>query len=82
MTAIVRNFGKSVRRLEDGRFLQGKGRYVDDMILPGQTYAAFVRSPYAHARIGTIDAGEALKLPGVLHVFTGADMESLPAMPG
>lgn len=81
MTAMVRNFGRPVRRLEDARFLTGKGRYVDDMILPQQTYAAFVRSPYAHARITGIDASEALKLPGVLHVFTGADYESLPAMP-
>jgi carbon-monoxide dehydrogenase large subunit len=81
MTAIVRNFGSSVRRLEDKRFVMGMGRYVDDLIFPGQTYAAFVRTPYAHARILGIDATEALALPGVLRVLTGADFAALPAMP-
>ena len=59
----------------------GMGRYVDDLIFPGQTYAAFVRTPYAHARIGGIDATEALALPGVLRVLTGADFAALPLMP-
>ncbi len=81
MTAIVRNFGRPVRRLEDKRFVMGMGRYVDDLIFPGQTYAAFVRTPYAHARIEGIDASEALALPGVLRVLTGVDFKSLPAMP-
>jgi carbon-monoxide dehydrogenase large subunit len=76
-----RNFGRSVRRLEDKRFVMGMGRYVDDLIFPGQTYAAFVRTPYAHARIGGIDATEALALPGVLRVLTGADFAALPLMP-
>ncbi len=43
--------GQSVKRVEDKRFITGKGRYTDDIILPGQTYASFVRSPYAHAKI-------------------------------
>jgi carbon-monoxide dehydrogenase large subunit len=78
---MARNFGRPVRRLEDKRFVMGMGRYVDDLIFPGQTYAAFVRTPYAHARILGIDATEALALPGVLKVLTGADFAALPAMP-
>ncbi|MGL6043086.1 MAG: xanthine dehydrogenase family protein molybdopterin-binding subunit, partial [Sandaracinobacteroides sp.] len=76
-----RNFGRPVRRLEDKRFVMGMGRYVDDLIFPGQTYAAFVRTPYAHARILGIDATEALALPGVVRVLTGADFAALPLMP-
>jgi carbon-monoxide dehydrogenase large subunit len=76
-----KNFGRPVRRLEDGRFIQGKGRYVDDIILPRQTYAAFVRSPYAHARVLSIDPAPALDMPGVLSVVTGADLNHVPAMP-
>jgi carbon-monoxide dehydrogenase large subunit len=67
-------FGQAVRRTEDKRFITGRGRYVDDVTLPGQTYAAFVRSPHAHARITGIDAAEALASPGVLAVYTGADI--------
>jgi carbon-monoxide dehydrogenase large subunit len=78
---MVRNFGRPVRRLEDKRFVMGMGRYVDDLIFPGQTYAAFVRTPYAHAKILGIDATEALAAPGVLRVLTGADFAALPAMP-
>lgn len=81
MTAMARNFGRPIRRLEDKRFVMGMGRYVDDLIFPGQTYAAFVRTPYAHARILGIDATEALALPGVVKVLTGADFAALPAMP-
>ncbi|MEO0734117.1 MAG: xanthine dehydrogenase family protein molybdopterin-binding subunit, partial [Bacteroidota bacterium] len=67
--------GKSVKRLEDKRFLTGKGKYTDDMILPGQTYASIVRSPYAHARILGIDTAEALASPGVVAIYTGADID-------
>ena len=66
--------GASVRRKEDWRFLTGAGRYIDDISLPGEAYAAFVRSPHAHARIRAIDATAALALPGVLAVFTGQDL--------
>jgi aerobic carbon-monoxide dehydrogenase large subunit len=76
-----RNFGRPVRRLEDGRFLQGRGRFVDDLILPRQTYAAFVRSPYAHARITGLDASGALDMPGVVRVVTAADLAGVPDMP-
>ena len=51
--------GQAVTRKEDGRFLTGGGRYVDDVTLPGQAHALFVRSPYAHARITGIERGEA-----------------------
>ena len=66
--------GKPVRRVEDARLLTGGGRYSDDFNLPGQVYAAFVRSPHAHARIVRIDAAAALKIPGVITVLTGADV--------
>jgi carbon-monoxide dehydrogenase large subunit len=62
-----------VRRLEDPRLLTGGGRYSDDVNLPGQAHACFVRSPHAHARIGRIDAAAARAVPGVLAVLTGAD---------
>ena len=65
--------GKPVRRKEDARLLTGAGRFGDDVNLPGQAYAAFVRSPHAHARIGAIDTTAALAVPGVLAVLTGAD---------
>jgi carbon-monoxide dehydrogenase large subunit len=66
--------GASVKRTEDFRFLTGQGRYTDDINRPGQVHAYFVRSPHAHARIKKVDTAAAAKLPGVLAVFTGADM--------
>ncbi len=66
--------GQPLRRREDVRFLTGAGQYTDDVVLPHQTYAHFVRSPYAHARIKSIDSKQALAAPGVLAVFTGADL--------
>ena len=66
--------GKPMLRREDYRFLTGAGQYTDDVVLPHQTHAAFVRSPYAHARIRSIDITKAAKAPGVLHIFTGADL--------
>jgi len=67
-------FGAAVRRKEDRRFLLGKGNYVDDMVLPNQTYAVFVRSMYAHAKIAKIDSSAAREAPGVVAVFTGEDI--------
>jgi carbon-monoxide dehydrogenase large subunit len=67
--------GHSVKRKEDPRFIRGKGEYIDDVNLPGQLWLDIVRSPYAHATIKGIDASEALKIPGVLAVITGADLE-------
>jgi carbon-monoxide dehydrogenase large subunit len=66
--------GKRVQRREDLRFITGKGRYTDDINLPGQAYAAFVRSPYSRARIVAIDASQAMEIPGVIGVFTGKDL--------
>jgi carbon-monoxide dehydrogenase large subunit len=66
--------GASVRRKEDQRFITGKGHYTDDISRAGQTYAYFVRSPHAHARIKRIDAGAARGMPGVLAVLTGAEL--------
>ncbi|MSQ55042.1 MAG: xanthine dehydrogenase family protein molybdopterin-binding subunit [Betaproteobacteria bacterium] len=66
--------GKSVRRIEDEKLLGGLGRFTDDVSLPGQAHVAFVRSPYAHARIAKIDTSAARTAPGVIAVFTGADV--------
>jgi carbon-monoxide dehydrogenase large subunit len=66
--------GASVRRKEDYRFLTGEGNYTDDVQLPGQTYAYFLRSPHAHAKIVKIDKSEALKAPGVIAILTGEDL--------
>jgi carbon-monoxide dehydrogenase large subunit len=65
--------GQALPRLEDPRLVSGKGRYTDDIDVPGQAHAAFLRSPHAHARIGSIDIGAALGAPGVIAVLTGAD---------
>jgi carbon-monoxide dehydrogenase large subunit len=66
--------GASVARKEDRRFLLGRGRYTDDIVLPNQSYAVFVRSPHANAAIRSIDARAALASPGVLAVLTGDDV--------
>jgi carbon-monoxide dehydrogenase large subunit len=71
----IGGMGHSVKRKEDLRFVQGKGTYVDDVHLPGMVYGHMVRSPYAHARIRGIRSEEARKLPGVLAVITGQDLE-------
>jgi carbon-monoxide dehydrogenase large subunit len=71
--APFRFIGQPVRRAEDERLVTGKGRFSDDFVLDGQTYAAMVRSPYPHARIRGIDTARARAMPGVLGVFTGAD---------
>jgi aerobic carbon-monoxide dehydrogenase large subunit len=71
----IGGMGHSVKRKEDLRFVQGKGTYVEDVRLPGTVYGQMVRSPYAHARIKAIRTEEARKLPGVLAVITGQDLE-------
>ncbi len=77
--------GDRLLRKEDPRLVQGRGRYVGDIALPGMLHAAFVRSPHAHARIGAIDAARALKTPGVVGVVTFADLgeaaRPLPIVP-
>jgi len=71
----IGGMGHAVKRKEDLRFIQGKGNYVDDVHLPGMVYGHMVRSPYGHARIKSIRTEEATKLPGVLAVITGQDLE-------
>jgi aerobic carbon-monoxide dehydrogenase large subunit len=71
MTAVVGS--RQVRR-EDPALLTGEARFVDDLVVPGALHATIVRSPYAHARIRSIDSTEALGMPGVVAVFTGADL--------
>jgi carbon-monoxide dehydrogenase large subunit len=66
--------GQPLRRREDERFLTGAGQYTDDVVMPHQTYAAFLRSPHAHARIKSINLDAAKKAPGVVQIFTGADL--------
>src|SRR5215471_7102562 len=66
--------GQPVRRVEAPRFLTGKGQYLADIHLPGTKHAAILRSPVAHAIIQSIDTGAASAAPGVIAVFTGADL--------
>ena len=68
--------GQSILRKEDARFIRGKGNYVDDIKLPGMLYLDITRSPYAHAKITAIRTDKALKVPGVLAVITGKDLEA------
>lgn len=65
---------RTQKRLEDDRLLHGKGQYSDDVDLPGQAWMVLLRSPHAHARIASIDTAEARKAPGVLAVYTAADL--------
>jgi aerobic carbon-monoxide dehydrogenase large subunit len=73
----LRPMGKSIARKEDPRLIRGKGRYVDDVMLPNMLYMCVVRSPYAHARIRSIDASAALAVPGVKAVLTGEDLAQM-----
>jgi carbon-monoxide dehydrogenase large subunit len=73
--------GRPVLRTEDAALLTGKGRFVDDVSLPGQAHLAFLRSPYAHARIRSIEVSAARKLPGVLAVVTGRDLVAAGVKP-
>ena len=65
---------QSMRRVEDPRLLRGAGLYADDLALPGQAFGVVLRSPHAHARLRSIDTSAAKAVPGVLGVFTGADL--------
>jgi carbon-monoxide dehydrogenase large subunit len=68
--------GQAITRREDDRLLTGQGRFVDDIAVPGALHAMFVRSPYAHARIRSIDSAEARAIEGVVAILTGADLEA------
>lgn len=72
--------GARVKRKEDPRLITGAGQYTGNLSLPGLQHVAFVRSPYAHARIRRIDASRALQLPGVKAVFTGDDLREAYAL--
>jgi carbon-monoxide dehydrogenase large subunit len=74
VAAPFEGIGASVRRKEDLRFLSGRGQYTDDINRPGQTHAYMLRSPHAHAAIRSIDLAAAKAMPGVLAIFTGADL--------
>jgi aerobic carbon-monoxide dehydrogenase large subunit len=78
LTSVI---GQSVLRKEDARFLTGTGQYTDDVSMPRQTYAFFLRSPHAHANIHSIDVGKAKQSPGVVAVFTGADLTGVNGLP-
>ena len=69
--------GAPIKRREDPRFITGEGNYLDDIKLPGMTYLAILRSPYAHANINSIDTSRAATMPGVVTVITGADVQQL-----
>src|SRR5437588_5016198 len=70
------HIGRSLRRLEDDRFLTGQGHYVDDMDLPGQLHGIVLRSPHGHAAIEGIDLAAARAMPGVQGIFTAADLDA------
>jgi len=74
VSSTVTPIGAAVRRKEDHRFITGKGRYTDDLDRPGQAHAYFLRSPYAHARIRSLDVTAAKAMPGVVDILTGADL--------
>jgi len=75
--AKLEGMGCKRKRVEDIRFTQGKGNYVDDLKLPGMLFGDFVRSPHAHARVKKIDTSKALKVPGVLAVLTAEELKGV-----
>jgi carbon-monoxide dehydrogenase large subunit len=77
----TRIFGSGIKRREDPRLITGKGKYTDDMQLPGMLHMAIVRSPHAHARIKSINTASAKSMPGVVGVFTGTDLTGLGTIP-
>jgi carbon-monoxide dehydrogenase large subunit len=81
--SIIERFGsgRAVRRIEDRGLLAGAGQFTDDFSMSGQTYLAFLRSPYAHARIVSIDTSAALAMAGVVAVMTGADLVAAGVKP-
>ena len=72
----IGGMGHSMKRKEDARFIQGKGNYVDDLKLPGMLYMDIVRSPYAYAKIKSINSEEALKIPDL----SGEELDAWHAM--
>jgi carbon-monoxide dehydrogenase large subunit len=78
LTSVI---GQAVLRKEDARFLTGTGQYTDDVSMPRQTHAYFLRSPHAHANIVSVDVMKAKQSPGVVDVFTGADLQGVNGLP-
>src|SRR6202045_2330852 len=76
-TQKLEGLGTRRKRVEDARFTQGKGNYIDDLKLPGMLFGDFVRSPHAHARVKSINSDEALKVPGVLAVITAETLKTV-----
>ncbi len=74
-TPEIGGMGHSIKRKEDPRFIRGQGTYVDDVVLPGMLHMDIVRSPFAHAKLKSINTEKALKVPGVLAVITGKTLE-------
>src|SRR5881628_886838 len=74
MPVIPKMVGSRIKRREDPRLITGRATYVDDLKLPGMVYASVLRSIYAHAKLGSIDTARARELPGVVGVFTAADL--------
>ena len=81
MTGRPTLIGAHVTRVEDERLLAGRGRYAADVTLPGALEVAFVRSPFAHAEVGPVDAEFALELEGVAGVYTAADLVDVAPFP-
>ncbi len=80
-TMPTRLVGQAIKRREDPQLITGQGRFLDDIKLPGMTHACVLRSPYAHAKIKSIDTSKAKAHPGVIAVFTGEDMLDLNPLP-
>src|SRR5882672_6502819 len=80
-TGLASVIGQRVLRKEDARFLLGHGQYTDDVTMPRQAHAYFLRSPHAHATIRAIDAKAAKAAPGVVDVLTGADLTGVNGLP-
>ncbi len=78
---LTRLVGQAIKRREDPRLITGQGTFLDDIKLPGMTHACVLRSPYAHAKIKSIDTSKAKAHPGVVAVFTGEDMLDLNPLP-
>jgi carbon-monoxide dehydrogenase large subunit len=81
LDAPTKLVGQPIKRREDPRLITGAGNFLDDVRLPGMVHAAVLRSPYAHARILSVETGEAAAMPGVLGVFTGQDVAGLNPLP-
>ncbi|PWS36658.1 carbon monoxide dehydrogenase [Falsiroseomonas bella] len=81
VVAPFEGIGASVRRKEDLRFLSGRGHYTDDINRPGQAHAYILRSPHAHAAVNAIETAAAKAMPGVVAIFTGADLAAIGGLP-